>query len=159
MGAPCHLYSNAARLAIIVVGAVDLYGPLRHDLYSRLYHPSHLAVPVPDQSITGHGKNLDGSSLSIWTLVIQTNTSILLGISWMHRLGPRGKGFNRVPNGIVDPFTWYYISSWPYINNIILGVGQGVLVLIYLYQMLRTQPGGLQNSRISATTESTALLA
>lgn len=105
------------------------------------------------------GRKLDGSSLSIWTLVFQTFTSILLGISWMYRLGPRGKGYNRVPDGIIDPFTWYYLSSWPYINNIVFGVGQGVLFLICLYQVNKTRPAGLKDSLTSASTDRTALLA
>jgi len=115
--------------------------------------------PSQIKALLAMEETLDASSLSIWTLAIQTITFILVGISWMYRLGPRGKGYNRVPDGIVDPFTWYYISSWPYINNVIFGVGQGVLFLTYLYQMLRTKPGSLYNATGSATNERTALLA
>jgi hypothetical protein len=109
--------------------------------------------PSQIKALLAMEETVDASSLSTWTLAIQTITFILVGISWMYRLGYRGKGFNRVPYGIVDPFTWYYISSWPYINNVILGVGQGVFFLTYLYQMLRTKPGGLHNSTGPATNE------
>lgn len=78
-------------------------------------------------------RQLAASSLSIWTLAVQMIAFILLGVSWIYRLGVPGTGFNRAPAGITDPFTWYYIVSWPYINNIIYGVGQGVLFSICAY--------------------------
>jgi hypothetical protein len=60
---------------------------------------------------------------------------LLLGISYIVRLGKPGTGFNKSPNVPMDPYTWYRLVGWPYVNNMIYGIGQGVLFFMYLYYL------------------------
>lgn len=75
------------------------------------------------------------SSLSIWTLAAQAILFLLLGISYIARLGKPGTGFNKPPNVPMNLYTWYRLVSWPYVNNIMYGIGQGVLFFMYLYYL------------------------
>jgi hypothetical protein len=80
-------------------------------------------------------QQLPESSLSIWTLATQMILFLLLGISYIVRLGKRGTGFNKPLNVPMDLYTWYRLVGWPYVNNIIYGIGQGVLFFMYLYYL------------------------
>jgi hypothetical protein len=80
------------------------------------------------------GQQLPESSLCIWTLGAQLVLFVLLGISYIVRLGKPGTGFNKPPP-VMDPYTWHTILGWPYTNNIIYGVGQRILFFIYLYYL------------------------
>lgn len=52
-------------------------------------------------------QQLPESSLSIWTLATQMILFLLLGISYIVRLGKRGTGFNKPLNVPMDLYTWY----------------------------------------------------
>jgi hypothetical protein len=77
-------------------------------------------------------QQLPESSLSILTLAAQMILFLLLGISYIVRLGKPGTGFNKPPNVPMDPYTWYRLEGWPYVNNIIYGISQSVLFFMYL---------------------------
>jgi hypothetical protein len=67
---------------------------------------------------------------------------ILLGISYIIRLSKPGTSFNKPPAIPMDPYTWYAIVGWPYINNIIYEIGQGILFFMYLYYLSADRIGG-----------------
>ena len=72
------------------------------------------------------------NSLSIWTLGLQTIVFILLGISWLLRLGTPDLP-DKPPGVPIGLKYWYYLVGWPSLNYILAGCGQGVLFALCLY--------------------------
>lgn len=77
------------------------------------------------------------SSLSLTTLAMQTIALVLLGISWKVRLGRPGDPFNSTPPEVTDYWRLYELGAWQYVNNIIFGLGQVLLLVLSLWVMGR----------------------
>lgn len=71
--------------------------------------------------------------LSPTTLALQMIVFLLLARSWKIRVGRPGDPFNIVPPGAVLPSVIYHRGAWQWVNNLIFGIGQGLLLLIYLW--------------------------
>jgi len=77
-------------------------------------------------------RHLGLSSLSLWTLGIQMVAFMLLGLSWVIRIGKRGTGYNSdTPH--YDPFTWYFLTGWRWVNYLLYGLGQAALFFLCMY--------------------------
>jgi hypothetical protein len=97
-------------------------------------------------------KEIDVLSLSIWTLAIQMIAFFLLGISWIFRLGKPGTGYNTV-QPVNGPFSWYFLVGWPYLNNILYGVGQAILFALCIYFKYRRGTGITAASSTTANSQ------
>lgn len=109
--------------------------------------------------ISDGAEPLDLSSMSVWTLAIQTSTFYLVGISWMYRLGsgPLLGWLAYITR--IDLFHWYAFGPWPVVNYIIFGIAQGILYVLYCCQKLQSTLGDSHNIAGTGTDERIPLLA
>ena len=100
-------------------------------------------------------RSMHESSLSPTTLALQMVAFILLGLSSKRNLGQPGDPWNITPPGHIIFETRYRMGAWQWMNNMIFGFGQGLLLLIYLWVKILqwTSRGRIQNMD-----ETTALL-
>ena len=100
-------------------------------------------------------RSMHESSLSPTTLALQMVAFILLGLSSKRNLGQPGDPWNITPPGHITFETRYRMGAWQWMNNMIFGFGQGLLLLIYLWveSLQWTSRGRIQN-----VDETTALL-
>lgn len=94
-------------------------------------------------------------SLSPTTLALQMIAFILLAGSWKLTVGQPGDPFNIIPPDATLPSVIYRRGAWQWVNNMIFGVGQGLLLLIYLW--VRSREWTSREST-QAVDEKTALL-
>lgn len=112
--------------------------------------------PLQIKAILSSKDTIDESSLSLATLTMQMIAFVLLGLSWKIRLGQPGDPFNVTPPDITDPWALYRLGAWQYVNNIIFGIGQGVLLVASLSVMSQKWTSKERNKR--AADERTSLL-
>jgi hypothetical protein len=111
--------------------------------------------PLQIREMISSKRPIHESSLSSTTLALQMIAFILLGLSWKDSLGRPGDPFNYTPPGLTLPWPLYRLGAWQWVNNMIFGVGQGILLLISLW--VRSQQRTLQGQSPEVD-ESTALL-
>ena len=123
--------------------------------------PACIALVIPKfplqiKAILSSKHTIDESSLSLATLAMQMIAFVLLGLSWKILLGRPGDPFNVNPPDIKDPWVLYRLGAWQYVNTIIFGIGQGVLLVVSLWVM--SQKWTLKERNQRATDERTSLL-
>ena len=95
--------------------------------------------PLQIRETTFSKRSIHESSLSLTTLALQMIAFILLGLSWKKDLGRPGDPFNITPPNLTLPWALYRLGAWQWVNNMIFGVGQGLLLSISLW--VRSQQG------------------
>ena len=111
--------------------------------------------PLQISEIIFSRRPIHESSLSPTTLALQMVAFILLSLSSKRNLGQPGDPWNITPPGHITFETRYRMGAWQWMNNMIFGFGQGLLLLIYLWveSLQWTSRGRIQN-----VDETTALL-
>ena len=102
------------------------------------------------------GHQISESSLSPTTLALQMIAGLALAWSWKLYVGRPGDPFNIIPPGATQPWVIYRLGAWQWVNNLIFGVGQGALLLIYLW--VRSRQRTLEKKSILYVDETSALL-
>lgn len=92
------------------------------------------------------------SSLSPTTLALQTIALALVAWSWKVTIGRPGDPFNITPPGATMPPVLYRLGAWQWVNNLIFALGQGLLLLIYLWVRIRQRRLGEYTRVIDETT-------
>jgi hypothetical protein len=89
--------------------------------------------PLQIREMTFSKRPIHESSLSPTALALQMVAFILLGLSSKRNLGQPGDPWNIIPPGHITFETRYRMGAWQWVNNMIFGFGQGLLLLIYLW--------------------------
>lgn len=76
----------------------------------------------------------------------------LLAWSWKVTIGRPGDPFNITPPGATMPSVLYRLGAWQWVNNLIFALGQGLLLLIYLWVRIRQRWLGEYTQVIDETT-------
>lgn len=100
--------------------------------------------PLQIRELLSTKHQIHESSLSPTALALQMIALILLAWSWKLTIGRPGDPFNITPPGATLPSVLYRLGAWQWVNNMIFGVGQGLLLLIHLW--VRSQQRTLRES-------------
>lgn len=149
--------------AIIISVAPTIDEPIFHPARMFVGFSSFLLIPTclvlvalifPPQiwELLATRCQMDELDLSPAALAVQSITFVVLAFSWKIYVGRPGDLFNIIPPGVTQPWVVYRLSAWQWANNLIFGLGQGLLLLVYLWVRSRQPASGESASIVDETT-------